>query len=92
MIPSFVSLFKDNESLVHIYFYPGFDDYDRMISRIDLTSKQNLDYKYVKNSDRSIEYIIVNSPDSDYIEFQTINNMNKQITQCKFSLENICIE
>ena len=61
MIPGFVSVYKSkNDGLPHIYFYPGYDDYDRNIYRIDLSSKQYLDYKYVKNQDRSIEYIIIN--------------------------------
>ena len=34
MIPGFVSVYKSkNDGLPHIYFYPGYDDYDRNIYR-----------------------------------------------------------
>ena len=44
MIPGFVSVYKSKvDELPHIYFYPGYDDYDRNIYRIDLTTKQHID-------------------------------------------------
>ena len=89
MLPGFVSVYKNkNDGLPHIYFYPGYDDYDRNIYRIDLTSKQYLDYKYVKNQDRSIEYIIVNVTSGD-MSFVTIENQTKKTKEYAFKIEDL---
>lgn len=86
MIPGFVSVYKNkNDGLPHIYFYPGYDDYDRNIYRIDLASKQYLDYKYVKNQDRSIDYTIVNVTEGD-IYFLTIENQTKKTKEYIFNI------
>ena len=86
MIPGFVSVYKNkNDGLPHIYFYPGYDDYDRNIYRIDLASKQYLNYKYVKNQDRSIEYTIVNATEGD-ISFLTIENQTKKTKEYTFNI------
>lgn len=89
MIPGFVSVYKSKaDGLPHIFFYPGYDDYDRSIYRIDLVSKQYLDYKYVKNQDRSIEYIIVNIKEGD-ISFITIENQLKTIKEYNFNIDEL---
>ena len=72
----------------HIYLYPGYDDYDRNIYRIDLSSKQYLDYKYVKNQDRSIEYIIINVTSGD-MSFVTIENQTKKTKEYSFKIEDL---
>ena len=47
MIPGFVSVYKSKvDKLPHIYFYPGYDDYDRNIYRIDGTAVIKNDIKY----------------------------------------------
>lgn len=89
MIPGFVSVYKSKvDGLPHIFFYPGYDDYDRSIYRIDLVSKQYLDYKYVKNQDRSIEYIIVNIKEGN-ISFITIENQSKTIKEYNFKIDEL---
>ena len=90
MIPGFVSVYKSkNDGLPHIYFYPGYDDYDRNIYRIDLTSKQYLDYKYVKNQDRSTEYIIVNVSSEEKLSFVTVENQTKKTKEYVFKIEDL---
>ena len=77
MIPGFVSVYKSkNDGLPHIYFYPGYDDYDRNIYRIDLTSKQYLDY------------IIVNVTSGD-MSFVTIENQTKKTKEYTFKIEDL---
>ena len=90
MIPGFVSVYKSkNDGLPHIYFYPGYDDYERNIYRIDLTSKQYLDYKYVKNQDRSTEYIIVNVSSEEKLSFVTVENQTKKTKEYVFKIEDL---
>ena len=90
MIPGFVSVYKSkNDGLPHIYFYQGYDDYDRNIYRIDLTSKQYLDYKYVKNQDRSTEYIIVNVSPEEKLSFVTVENQTKKTKEYVFKIEDL---
>lgn len=91
MIPGFVSVYKSKiDWLPHIYFYPGYDDYDRNIYRIDLNSKQYLDYKYIKNQDRSIEYIIINAT-SDKMSFMTIENQTKKTKEYTFAIDELVV-
>ena len=89
MIPGFVLVYKSkDDELVHIYFYPGYDESDRNIFKIDLISKQNLDYKYVKNQDRSLEYTITNIS-SDNISFNLIENQTKEIKEYNLKIEDL---
>ena len=89
MIPGFVLAYKSkDDGLIHVFFYPGYDESDRNIFRIDLISKQNLDYKYVKNQDRSLEYTITNI-DSDTISFNLIENQSKEIKEYSFKVKDL---
>ena len=89
MIPGFVSVYKSKvDKLPHIYFYPGYDDYDRNIYRIDLTTKQHIDYKYIKNQDRSVEYIIINIT-SGNISFIVIENQTNKSKEYTFKIEDL---
>ena len=40
-----------------IYFYPGVDDFGRVVAKMDFVDK-SIDYKFVKYEDKSIEYVI----------------------------------
>ena len=38
MFPGFVTTYKDNDELIHLYFFPGIDeDYQPIYRKIDLT-------------------------------------------------------
>ena len=57
MFPGFVHAYKDSDSIVHLFFYPGIDDTDDAIYRdLDMT---NCDSEYTMNKydDNSVEYI-----------------------------------
>lgn len=56
MFPGFVSIYKDEEGFVHLYFFPGIDKYNKAILRSLDLSNIEFDYKFVKNSDNSIDY------------------------------------
>ena len=59
MFPGFVSIYKDDDSYINLYFYPGFGDDDFEIYRpIELTNE----YEYEKNinKDKSIIYKFIN--------------------------------
>ena len=59
MFPGFVSIYKDKDNYVNLYFYPGYTDANFEIYRpIELTNE----YEYVKNinDDNSIIYKFIN--------------------------------
>lgn len=56
MFPGFVSIYKDTEDYVHLYFFPGIDKYNKPIFRSMDLSNTEFDYKCTKNSDNSIDY------------------------------------
>lgn len=52
MIDPFISI--NDKS---IYFYPGVDDFGRVVAKLDFVDK-SVDYKFVKYEDKSIEYVL----------------------------------
>ena len=54
-IQPFITSFRDSTS-VHIYFFPGRDERGSSIARMTFLTTVT-DYKYVRQSDGSIEYI-----------------------------------
>lgn len=57
MFPGFVTLFKDSNSKVHLYFFPGLDENNNPIYKdLDMT-KSNLSYTEIDNNDKSKEFI-----------------------------------
>lgn len=56
MIPGFVIAYKDEEDYIHLYFFPGIDEYDQPIYKdIDLS---NCKFRYTKSRylDNAIDY------------------------------------
>lgn len=60
MLPGFITLFKDNEGFVHLYFFQGLTDENRQYyNKLDLPNDK-YKYKLIKNKDNSVEYIFEN--------------------------------
>lgn len=59
MFEEFVSLYKDKDGFVHIYYFPGIGEDNKPIAMpLDL-SHVNHDYKFKKLSDGAIDYCFV---------------------------------
>ena len=57
MFPGFVSIYKDENKFVHLYFFPGIDKYGKTIYRSLDLSNIKFDYKFTKNqNDNAIDY------------------------------------
>lgn len=56
MFPGFVSLYKDDDNFIHLYFFPGIGDDNKIIYRSLDLSNVNYEYKYVKHDDKSVDY------------------------------------
>lgn len=57
MIPGFVTLFKDKDEKIHLFFYPGISDSGEPIYHdLDL-SKMKLSYTEKENKDKSREFV-----------------------------------
>lgn len=60
MFPGYVTIFKDSEEFIHLYFYPGIDDNNLYYYRdLDLNNC-NAEYTKLVNEDGSKEYIFNN--------------------------------
>lgn len=60
MFPGFVSLYKDNENRIHVYFFRGIDDKNKPIYRTLDLSHIKEDYKFIELEDGAIDYIFTN--------------------------------
>ena len=57
LFPGFVTLYKDSSGYIHLYFYPGIDNYNKYYyNNLDL-SDCKIKYKEYKNEDGSIEFV-----------------------------------
>ncbi|MBQ3415339.1 MAG: hypothetical protein IJH39_08365 [Clostridia bacterium] len=60
MFPGYVTIFKDKGEFVHLYFYPGLDNFNNFYYRdLDLTNCQ-VSYNEIDNEDGSKEYVFDN--------------------------------
>lgn len=60
MFPGYVTMFKDEHELIHLYFFPGIDDDGKYYYRdLDLSNCQ-VKYSESINEDGSKEYIFEN--------------------------------
>ena len=51
LFPGFVTLYKDSSGYIHLYFYPGIDNYNKYYyNNLDL-SDCKIKYKEYKNED-----------------------------------------
>ena len=60
MIPGFVTIYKDNNGYVHLYFYQGIDDDETPIYRDIDMSNINADYDISINEDKSKDFKFFN--------------------------------
>lgn len=60
MFPGFITVYKDNNNYIHLYFFPGIDDIGKSIyNDLDL-SKCEFDFIKNVNYDNSIDYKFLN--------------------------------
>lgn len=60
MLPGFITLYKDNDEFVHLYFFQGLTDEERpYYNKLDLPNDK-YKYKLIRNKDNSVEYIFEN--------------------------------
>ena len=60
MFPGFITLFKDDEAFIHLYFFKGLkDDGKSYYNDLDL-SKCKYEFKKIDYDDGAIEYIFAN--------------------------------
>lgn len=60
MFPGYVTMFKDNNGFIHLYFYPGLDENENFYYKdLDLSNCQ-LIYNEIANNDGSKEYVFEN--------------------------------
>ena len=57
MIDYFLTSYNDGTNM-HIYYFPGLDDNGHQMTRMSFIKAPN-DYRYTKQSDGGIDYIIV---------------------------------
>ncbi len=57
LFPGFVTLFKDINDKIHLYFYPGIDNFNQYYyNTLDL-SDSKVKYRVIHNQDGSSEFI-----------------------------------
>jgi len=60
MFPGYVTIFKDEDNFIHLYFYPGLDEKNNYYYKdLDL-SNCKVQYSEIINKDKSKEYIFEN--------------------------------
>ena len=60
MFPGFITVYKDNNNYIHLYFFPGINDIGKPIyNNLDL-SKCEFDFDKKVNYDKSIDYKFLN--------------------------------
>lgn len=57
MLPGFVTLFKDKNHKVHLFFFPGLDEESNSIFRTLDLSKTGVEYEKIKFEDGAEEFI-----------------------------------
>lgn len=61
MLPGFITLFKDNDGFIHLYFFQGLtDNMTPYYNKLDFTNNSKYKYKMIMNPDNSTEYIFEN--------------------------------
>lgn len=79
MIPGFTTLYRDELDLAHLYFYPGVDTLGRSIYKLDFIDTK-LSYKFIKYSDKAIEYTFLNK-DISKIEYVLTNLVEHSVNK-----------
>ena len=68
-----------------IYFYPGVDDFGRVVAKLDFVDK-NANYKFAKYEDRSIEYVM-QDPSIEEVGVIITDVLRHEITKRTLQLE-----
>lgn len=80
MFPGFVSLYKDNEGKIHVYFFRGIGNNNKPIYRTLDLSHIKEDYKFVELEDGAIDYIFSN-PFLSSVTCKLVNMSTGEIEQ-----------
>ena len=76
MFPGYVTIFKDDQKFIHLYFFPGIDENNNFYYRdLDLSTCK-VKYKKTVNKDNSKEYIF-EKKNIIKITCKLIDNKNK---------------
>lgn len=67
----FVTSYRDDNN-IRVYFFPGKDDNGHMLARMMFLTSLT-DYRYTRQSDGSIEYILDESPSKIKCRIQNIS-------------------
>ena len=60
MLPGYITLYKDDDGFIHLYFFQGLTDDNRTYyNKLDLPNDK-YKYKVIVNNDNSSEYIFEN--------------------------------
>lgn len=60
MLPGYITLYKDDDGFIHLYFFQGLTDDNRTYyNKLDLPNGK-YKYKVINNEDNSYEYIFEN--------------------------------
>ena len=77
MFPGYVTMYKDKNDFIHLYFFQGIDDNGNQFYRdLDLT-QSNTEYTETIYSDNAVEYIFSNKRIIK-ITCKLIDNKNEQ--------------
>lgn len=60
MFPGFVTLYKDKDNFINLYFYPGISDTNEFIYKPLELVNYNFEYQKILNDDYSIIYKFAN--------------------------------
>lgn len=85
MFPGFVSLFKDDISRIHVYFFRGINDNGKPIYRTLDLSHIKEEYKFNELEDGAIDYIFEN-PFLTTVTCKLINISNGDVKHIKINI------
>ena len=85
MFPGFISLYKDINNKVHVYFFRGIGDNFKPIYRtLDLTHIRE-DYKFTELEDGAVDYIFDN-PFLSTIDCKLVNIFTGETERIKITI------
>lgn len=85
MFPGFISLYKDDNGKVHVYFFRGISDNNKPIYKtLDLSHIEE-DYKFVELEDGAIDYIF-NNTELSKVNCKLVNIINGETKNIQISL------
>ena len=70
-IHGFVTSYRTDDNIRHIYFFPGKNESGNPLYKMYFITK-DIDYRYSRESDGAIDYIIINS-NTDEVQYSMQN-------------------